>query len=275
MSTNRENGPADPVIPGAPEQPEHPTAPDNPGPPIPLPPPGVPTPAPHPDPSAPGLSARSRFEGSHAVPPVEPPPVTGETAAASSPSSPSAAAPDGGNPPSAVAYGAAPVYPGNSDQAATDVFNTTSASAQTVDFGSNVTVPYPSASPDGGNQYAGAPYGSPNPSAPANPSATDPYATNPYTSAPSGPPMGLSLASLILGVVGVFLAFAFIGFFASLAAVITGHLAQRRQPEARPYWLTGIITGYVGLAIALLMVLIVAVPLILWLSYGASNGFGY
>jgi hypothetical protein len=64
-------------------------------------------------------------------------------------------------------------------------------------------------------------------------------------------PNGLSVASMILGIAGVVLSFfGGIGFFPALAAVITAHMAVKRQPAAKPFWLTGLITGYVGIAIS-------------------------
>jgi len=70
---------------------------------------------------------------------------------------------------------------------------------------------------------------------------------------------GLSIASLVLGIAGLLLSFVGFGFFPALAAVITGHMAQKRQPLSRPFWLTGLITGYVGVAIGVIMVIIVIV----------------
>jgi hypothetical protein len=84
---------------------------------------------------------------------------------------------------------------------------------------------------------------------PAQPAA---YPAGAYTPQPAGPPQGLSIASMILGIGGLLLSFVGFGFLPALAAVITGHLAQRRQPYARPFWLTGIITGYVGVGINLI-----------------------
>jgi hypothetical protein len=100
------------------------------------------------------------------------------------------------------------------------------------------------------------------------PSRPDPYANpseNPYVlnsatpqyaapqtpaygyqaGAPTSPPKGLSLTSMILGIVGVLCCFVWL---VSVGAIITGHIAQRTQPWARGYWLTGLITGYIGLA---------------------------
>lgn len=67
------------------------------------------------------------------------------------------------------------------------------------------------------------------------------------------PPMGLAIASMVTGITGVLLSIAGFGLLPAIAAVVTGHLAQKRQPHARPFWLTGIITGYVGLGLSVII----------------------
>ena len=62
---------------------------------------------------------------------------------------------------------------------------------------------------------------------------------------------------MILGIVGVLGALIWIGLLPAIAAVITGHMAVKRQPWAKPFWLTGIITGYVGIAITVIYFLAV------------------
>jgi len=86
----------------------------------------------------------------------------------------------------------------------------------------------------------------------------------PYAYAPvaAGPVQGLSIASMILGIASLVLALVGFGFLPGLAAVITGHISQRRQPYARPFWLAGLITGYIGLGISLLTGLVVIVAFI-------------
>lgn len=117
----------------------------------------------------------------------------------------------------------------------------------------------------------------PNPYAQAAPAAPNPYAqgapAQPYNSGPyvAPPAQGLSITSMILGIAGVFFAF----FPLAVAAVITGHMASKKQPYAKPFWLTGIITGYVGLGISLLVGLAIfasiVIPLIALGSYGYSS----
>lgn len=102
-------------------------------------------------------------------------------------------------------------------------------------------------------------------------SDTTPPATpepTPYSAAPAAPAAGapakapvLSIISLVAGILG-FLggAIVFIPFIGSVlqlfipaAAVVLGFLGKSKEPQAaKGLWLTGIILGFVGLAIALL-----------------------
>ena len=111
--------------------------------------------------------------------------------------------------------------------------------------------------------------------APKTPAATPPpppaYQAPAYVPAAAGPAQGLSLTSMILGIAGVVLSFFAFGFLPALAAVITGHLAQRRQPHAKPFWLTGIITGYVGLAISVVAFVI----FIAFVIFAATTTYSY
>lgn len=95
-----------------------------------------------------------------------------------------------------------------------------------------------------------------------------------YYGAPQ-PPRGLAIASMVTGIVGVF--FALIegfGFLPSLAAVITGHLARKRQPYARGMWLTGLICGYIGLGISVLWIAFWVVFIIVLIANAGSLGTG-
>lgn len=89
----------------------------------------------------------------------------------------------------------------------------------------------------------------------AAPTATAPQA---YVPVPAGPPQGLAIASMVTGLAGLLFSMVLFGFgfLASVAAVVTGHIAQKRQPYAKGFWLTGIITGYVGIALSVLLFVI-------------------
>jgi hypothetical protein len=88
--------------------------------------------------------------------------------------------------------------------------------------------------------------------------------------APPQPPKGLAIASMVTGIVGVFFSLFYgLGLFPSIAAIITGHLAQKRQPYAKGFWIAGLVTGYVGLLLSLIGVAILVFVIVL----AASGGF--
>jgi hypothetical protein len=90
-----------------------------------------------------------------------------------------------------------------------------------------------------------------------------------YVPVPAGPPQGLAITSMVTGIAGIILG----GFvLASIAAVITGHMAQKRQPYARGFWLTGLITGYIGLAIGLIVLLFIIFWILAIVALASSSG---
>ena len=116
--------------------------------------------------------------------------------------------------------------------------------------------------------YAPAP---PPPYSAGQPAAGQAYAAGqPYVAGEPVPPRGLALASMITGIAGLVLAFAGVGFLPAVAAVVLGHIAQRKQPYARPFWLTGIITGYVGVAIGLITAAFWIILIIASINTGSS-----
>ena len=64
---------------------------------------------------------------------------------------------------------------------------------------------------------------------------------------------------MICGISGLLLTLFSFGFLPALAAVITGHIAAKNQPWARGMWVTGLITGYIGLAINVLIGIFVVI----------------
>ncbi|MCU1425960.1 MAG: hypothetical protein JWM51_2251 [Microbacteriaceae bacterium] len=99
--------------------------------------------------------------------------------------------------------------------------------------------------------------------------AAQPY---PYTPAVAGPPRGISVASMICGIAGVVIAVFWMGLLPAVAAVVLGHMGQRKQPYARPFWLTGIITGYVGVAIGLIQAVILVALIVSGFSQMGDTG---
>ena len=98
---------------------------------------------------------------------------------------------------------------------------------------------------------------------------TPPPAT-PYGSTPTAKTPILSILSLIFGILGV-LGSLFLfgtGFLPGLAAVILGFLGRRREPQAsKGLWLTGIILGFVAIAVAI----IVIIGIVALAAIGAAN----
>jgi len=93
-----------------------------------------------------------------------------------------------------------------------------------------------------------------------------------YAPAPAaGPKQGLSLTSFILGLAGLVFSWALgFGFLVALAAVILGFLGKSKEPQAPKWmWLVGIITGFVAIFIALLVLIFWIVALA---SYGSLIG---
>jgi hypothetical protein len=98
----------------------------------------------------------------------------------------------------------------------------------------------------------------------------NPYASsNAYTgaAAPAKTPV-LSLISLIAGILGVLAGFVGWGLVFSIGAVVLGHLGQRKEKHAKGMWLTGLITGYAGI----LLNLVILVGAVLLVMVGINSG---
>ena len=91
---------------------------------------------------------------------------------------------------------------------------------------------------------------------------------NPYASTAYGPPAlkqpVLSILSLVTGIIAVLgspigfvpIIGGVMGLFIPIAAIVLGFLGRSKEPGARGYWLTGLITGWASLALALLSIVI-------------------
>ncbi|MCY7413594.1 MAG: DUF4190 domain-containing protein [Salinibacterium sp.] len=77
----------------------------------------------------------------------------------------------------------------------------------------------------------------------------------------------MAVTSMVLGIVGLFF-----GILVSIAAVVIGHMAQKRQPDARAFWLTGLIAGYVGILIGLVVGILIVVWFVFIFSIAAATG---
>jgi len=92
---------------------------------------------------------------------------------------------------------------------------------------------------------------------PANPYAQAPNGAAPYGQ-PYSPfaaaPKTLSLIGMIAGIVGVVISLFSGGFglIFSIGAVVLGFLGKKREPAAKGFWLTAIITGFAGIGISVI-----------------------
>ena len=92
--------------------------------------------------------------------------------------------------------------------------------------------------------------------------------TSPYVP-PLAPARALSTTSLALGAAGLVFGWALLGI-PSIAAVVLGHLALRREPEGRRLATTGLVLGYVGIAAAVGIVLVVVLAMLLPFAFLAT-----
>jgi hypothetical protein len=111
-------------------------------------------------------------------------------------------------------------------------------------------------------QYAGQVY----------PGQAAPGAYPPNYAYTPAPPRGLSIASMVLGIASIVFSIYGFGLFPGIAAVITGHLGRKRQPAARGFSLAGLITGYVGIGIALLWIAGIIVVVVIGVNGGFDDG---
>jgi hypothetical protein len=136
------------------------------------------------------------------------------------------------------------------------------------------TQAYPGAAPVYGASAAPG-YGQPQP--PVQPGYGAPhqpygYAQNPYPVYPAPrPTSGLAITSLVCGIVSLLFSWLFLPALASIAAVITGHMALKKTKNdptvgGRGMAFAGLILGYVVLGIG---VLTIAISLISLLAFGA------
>lgn len=119
------------------------------------------------------------------------------------------------------------------------------------DSNSSEQVPPPESPYQPAAQPAVAPPASPY-QAPLPPPPVSPYSTG----GPQKPPTTLSLLALIFGIIGIPISCCYgAGLLFSLAGVVLGHLGLKRE-QARGMALGGLITGYVGLGVVLVWIVI-------------------
>lgn len=99
---------------------------------------------------------------------------------------------------------------------------------------------------------------------PATPTAT-PYSA---PGAPAAKSPVLSIISLIAGILGLLGSFTGWTLLFSLGGIILGHLGQKKEPNGKGMWITGLITGYLG---ALLNVVFLIAQIALIAALGAYS----
>ncbi|WP_345185155.1 DUF4190 domain-containing protein [Microbacterium panaciterrae] len=135
---------------------------------------------------------------------------------------------------------------------------------------------YPGAAPT----YPGAAPAAPGYAPPGAPAYGQPYA-QPYGQPYATPKKsnGLAITALICGIAGVVLcivAYLVLPFLASVAAIITGHMSLgriKRDPElgGKGLGITGLVLGYVGAALNLIIGGFVIIGLIFAISQSGSS----
>jgi hypothetical protein len=130
-------------------------------------------------------------------------------------------------------------------------------------YGAPQQPPAPPAPP----QYGAPQYGAPQQGAPQGSPYGQPYATAPAQKSPV-----LSIISLITGILGVLISiFGGWGFLFSVAAVVLGFLGRSKESAARGMWLTGLILGFVGIALSIIWLII----FIIIFASAASLNYNY
>ena len=184
------------------------------------------------DPNAPTDPVDPNAENG-SVPPPPPVPPAGDTGAVPPP------APDYGQQPPAPDYGQQPPAPGYGQQPPAPGYG----QSYQQPYGQQPGQPY-GQQPYG--QQPGQPYGQPAYGQPA------PGYQQPYGQPAAKSPI-LSILSLVGGIVGIVINLAWgIGVLFGIAAVVLGFIGRNKEPQARGFWLTGIILGFVSIVIAII-----------------------
>ncbi|WP_139416409.1 DUF4190 domain-containing protein [Agromyces laixinhei] len=119
------------------------------------------------------------------------------------------------------------------------------------------------------------------PAAPASGAQQQAPSAPAYGAAPPAPAYGapaakpsqvLSILSLVGGIVGLVASFFYFGLLFSIAAVVLGFIAKKKEPASKGMWLTGIILGFVGLVIGIIFIILAIVAFAVLASVGTTYG---
>lgn len=90
-----------------------------------------------------------------------------------------------------------------------------------------------------------------------------PYGQPAYGGAPGYQPRKtpvLGIIGMICGIVSVVFFWIYgLGIFPAAAAIVLGFLSRRKETASKGFWLTALITGFVGLALAIIVIIVVIV----------------
>lgn len=124
---------------------------------------------------------------------------------------------------------------------------------------------YPAAPVQGPGQFPQQPY----PAAPGNrpiqPYGQQPYGQPYYSGLTPAEPKGMSIAALVLGIVGVISGGWFI--IPQILAVVFGHIGLKKEPSVKGMAITGLVLGYLMVAISL------AYGLVLLFAFSSSSSW--
>jgi hypothetical protein len=93
------------------------------------------------------------------------------------------------------------------------------------------------------------------PAAPQYGAPAAPQYGQPYAPVAQKTPI-LSILSLIGGIIGIVGSFFYFGGLFAIAAVILGFIGRNKEPQAKGFWLTGIILGFVAIAIEIIWIIV-------------------
>ncbi|MEO9094964.1 MAG: hypothetical protein ABI255_04980 [Microbacteriaceae bacterium] len=65
----------------------------------------------------------------------------------------------------------------------------------------------------------------------------------------------------ILGVIISLFSFGFGGFIFSVAGIVLGFIGRKKEPAAKGMWLTGIITGFAGILLSIILWVVLGIAI--------------
>ncbi|GAA0998195.1 hypothetical protein GCM10009563_21860 [Subtercola frigoramans] len=75
----------------------------------------------------------------------------------------------------------------------------------------------------------------------------------------------LSIIGMVAGILGFLISlvsFGIGGFLFSVGGVVLGFLGRKKEPAARGFWLTALITGFAGLALSVILILVFIIAIV-------------